>query len=156
MAPAKDQTKADGSLSAKDLLKVVADQDAAKAAEALRRKKKEDEERKALHESFMKPSDRSDDEIMSRVMLLCRNAANSGHTQVLAYRFPSKLCTDGGRAINNSERGWESTLTGRPKYAYDFWSKKLKPLGFNLAAEILDYPGGMPGDVGFMLNWRQK
>jgi hypothetical protein len=156
MAPSKNKPESGDAFSAKDLLKVVADQDAAKAAEALRRKKKEEEERKSLHESFMKPADRSDDEIMARVMLLCRNAANSGHTQVLAYRFPSKLCTDGGRAINNSERGWESTLTGRPKYAYDFWAKKLKPLGFNLAAEILDYPGGMPGDVGFMLNWRQK
>lgn len=156
MAPSKDKSDSGNAFSAKDLMKMVADQDAAKAAEALRRKKKEEEERKAVQESFLKPADRSDDEIMARVMLLCRNAANSGHTQVLAYRFPSTLCTDGGRAINNSEKGWEKTLTGRPKQAYDFWVRKLKPLGFNLAAEILDYPGGMPGDAGFMLNWRQK
>lgn len=154
MAPDKTETAA-GALSAKDLLKVVADQDAAKAAEALRRKKKEEEERKAVHESFMRPTDRSDEQIMERIMLLCRNAAHSGHTQVLAYRFPSNLCTDGGRAINNSERGWESTLTGRPKEAYDFWATKLKPLGFKLGAEILDYPGGMPGDVGFIVKWRE-
>lgn len=156
MAPSKDKSGSNDAFSAKDLLKVVAEQEAAKAAEAARRMKKEEEERKAVHESFMKPADRSEEQIMARVMLLCRNAANSGKTQVLAYRFPSKLCTDGGRAINNSERGWEKTLTGRPKQAYDFWAKKLKPLGFNLAAEILDYPGGMPGDAGFMLNWRQK
>lgn len=144
-----------GFASAKDLMRVVAEQDAAKAAEAMRRRKQEEEERKAVHESFMKPADRSDDEIMERVMLLCRNAAKSGHTHVLAYRFPSDLCTDGGRAINNAERGWEQTLTGRPKLAYEFWSNKLKPLGFKLGAEILDYPGGMPGDVGFILSWRE-
>ena len=153
---AKSSSKSDsaGAVSAKDLLKIVAEQEAAKAAEAARRMKKEEEERKAVHNSFKKPTDRSDDEIMARVMLLCRNAANSGKTQVLAYRFPSDLCTDGGRAINNSERGWEKTLTGQPRQAYDFWNNKLKPLGFKLGAEILDYPGGMPGDVGFMLNWR--
>ncbi len=155
MSANKSAADSAGIAAAKDLMKVVAEQESAKAAEVMRRKKQEEEERKAVHESFMKPSDRSDDEIMARVMLLCRNAANSGHTHVLAYRFPSNLCTDGGRAINNAERGWETTLTGRPKAAYNFWNDKLKPLGFKLGAEILDYPGGMPGDVGLILNWRE-
>jgi hypothetical protein len=144
-----------GPITAKDLMRAVAEQESAKAAEAMRRKKQEEEERKAIHESFMQPAERSDDEIMERVMLLCRNAAKSGHTHVLAFRFPSDLCTDGGRAINNSEPGWETSLAGRPKQAYDFWAKHLKPLGFKLGAEVLDYPGGMPGDIGFILNWRE-
>jgi hypothetical protein len=143
-----------GLTTAEDLMRVVAEQEAAKAAEAIRRKKQENEERKAVHDSFMKPGDLSDGEIMERVMLLCRNAAKSGHTHVLAYQFPSDICTDGGRAINNAERGWESTLTGRPRIAYEFWFNHLRPLGFKLGAEILDYPGGMPGDVGFILSWR--
>jgi hypothetical protein len=155
MAANRTDTESAGPLSAKDLMRAVAEHESEKAAVAMRRRKQEDEERKALRESFQKPADRSDDEIMARVMLLCRNAAKSGHTHVLAYRFPSDLCTDGGRAINNSERGWEETLTGRPKLAYEFWRNKLKPLGFKLGAEILDYPGGMPGDVGFILNWRE-
>lgn len=142
-------------VTAKDLIRMVAEQESAKAAEAMRRRKLEEEERKAVHDSFMKQSDRSDDEIMDRVMLLCRNAAKSGHTQVLAYRFPSDLCTDGGRAINNSERGWETSLAGRPRTAYDFWVKHLKPLDFKLSAQVLDYPGGMPGDIGFILSWRE-
>jgi hypothetical protein len=31
----------------------------------------------------------------------------------------------------------------------------LKPNGFRLAARVrvLDYPGGMPGDVGLFLHW---
>ena len=144
-----------GLFSAKDLMRAVAEHENAKAAEAMQRKKKEEEERKAVHDSFMKPAERSDDKIMERVMRLCQSAASSGHTQVLAYRFPSDLCTDGGRAINNAERGWESTLTGRPKYAYEFWANKLKPQGFKLKAEVLEYPGGMPGDIGFILSWRE-
>jgi hypothetical protein len=148
-------TTGSGPTSAKDLMRAVAEHESARAAEAMRRKQQEENERKAIHESFLKPAEMSEDDIMERVMLLCRNAANSGHTHVLAFRFPSDLCTDGGRAINNSERGWESTLTGRPKQAYDFWAKRLKPLGFKLGAEVLDYPGGMPGDIGFILNWRE-
>jgi hypothetical protein len=30
---------------------------------------------------------------------------------------------------------------------------ELKPLGFKLNAQILDYPGGMPGDIGLYLRW---
>jgi hypothetical protein len=26
-------------------------------------------------------------------------------------------------------------------------------LGFGLRAEVLEYPGGMPGDIGFILTW---
>ncbi|MBV8090153.1 MAG: hypothetical protein JO139_11370, partial [Alphaproteobacteria bacterium] len=63
-------------------------------------------------------------------------------------------CTDRGRAINNLEPDWEKTLTARPKLAYDFWHDRLRPLGFGLKAEILDYPGGMPGDVGLFLTWK--
>jgi hypothetical protein len=36
-------------------------------------------------------------------------------------RFPNHICTDGGRAINQVEEGWETTLTGLPKEIYDYW-----------------------------------
>jgi hypothetical protein len=49
---------------------------------------------------------------------------------------------------------WETTLEGRPKFAYEFWHDHLRPLGFNLKAEVLEYPGGMPGDIGFFLSWK--
>jgi hypothetical protein len=26
--------------------------------------------------------------------------------------------------------------------------------GFGLKAEVLEYPGGMPGDIGFFLTWK--
>ena len=43
---------------------------------------------------------------------------------------------------------------GRPKAAYEFWHDHLRPLGFHLKAEVLDYPGGMPCDIGFFLSWK--
>jgi hypothetical protein len=64
------------------------------------------------------------------------------------------MCTDRGRRINNSEAGWEQTLEGRPKLGYEFWRERLQPLGFGLKAEVLEYPGGMPGDIGFILTWK--
>ena len=41
-------------------------------------------------------------------------------------------------------------LEGRPKFAYEFWRDQLRPLGFHLKAEVLEYRGGMPGDIGFI------
>jgi hypothetical protein len=30
---------------------------------------------------------------------------------------------------------------------------ELRPLGFKLTAQVLDYPGGTPGDIGLYLRW---
>jgi hypothetical protein len=64
------------------------------------------------------------------------------------------MCTDRGRRINNFEPDWPQTLEGRPKAGYEFWHDHLRPLGFGLKAEILEYPGGIPGDVGFFITWK--
>lgn len=82
-----------------------------------------------------------------------RAAAERGDTEVLVMRFPSALCTDKGRAINNSEADWPTTLTGRPRQAYEFWKEHLQPAKYRLRAMIIDWPGGMPGDVAFFLAW---
>jgi hypothetical protein len=29
----------------------------------------------------------------------------------------------------------------------------LKPCGFHLSARVLDFPDGMPGDIGLFLGW---
>ncbi len=71
----------------------------------------------------------------------------------MVMRFPSALCTDKGRAINNYEHGWPDTLIGRPRQAYELWHDRLQPAGYRLKAMIVDWPGGMPGDVGFFLEW---
>jgi hypothetical protein len=76
-----------------------------------------------------------------------------GHDRRRQY-FLSRSRARRGRRINNSEPGWEATLEGRPKMAYEFWHDHLRPLGFGLKAEVLEYPGGMPGDIGFLLTWK--
>lgn len=87
------------------------------------------------------------------LMRRAREAAKAGQTEFLLLRFPSQLCSDGGRAINVSEEGWQQTLRGEAHELYDRWKKELKPQRFHLTAKILDFPEGFPGDAGLFLTW---
>jgi hypothetical protein len=140
-------------LSAADVKRRMAERQAQKAAEELRRMQEQEEKQKAVMAEFHAPPDQSNEQLMQRVMQLVDQAAENGQTEVQVYRFPSELCTDRGRRINNSAPDWEQTLEGRPKLGYEFWRDHLRPLGFGLKAEVLEYPGGMPGDIGFILTW---
>jgi hypothetical protein len=51
-------------------------------------------------------------------------------------------------------RGWQKTLTGYPKELYDFWEKHLKDRGYKVGFQIVDFPGGRPGDIGITLRWK--
>lgn len=83
-----------------------------------------------------------------------RKAAEHGEKQFLLLRFPSDLCTDDSRAINNPPNPeWPATLRGEAADVYNRWHSALRPLGFALSAEVLDFPGGRPGDVGLFLRW---
>ena len=44
-------------------------------------------------------------------------------------------------------------MQGKAKELYDRYLAVAKPQGFKLKATIINFPGGMPGDVGFFLNW---
>ncbi len=92
-------------------------------------------------------------EIGTRLLTKLRAAAARGDTELMVMRFPSALCNDKGRAINNYDSEWPETLIGRPRQAYELWRDKLRPAGYRLKAMIVDWPGGMPGDVGFFLEW---
>jgi hypothetical protein len=81
-------------------------------------------------------------------------AAERGETELMIGRFPVELCTDHGRAINNNEAEWPETLTGLPRQAYEIWKEKLQPLGYRLSAMIVDWPHGLPGEVGLFLSWK--
>lgn len=81
------------------------------------------------------------------------DAARRGETRVLAYRFPSEICADEGRAINNNLPNWPDTLVGQPREIYAYWRSRLKPAGYRLSVQILDYPQGIPGDAGFIFSW---
>jgi len=142
-----------GGFSAADLRRRMAEREAAKAAEDARHKQEQEDKQKAVMEEFHKPPERTPEQLMQLVTQLVNRAAERGQSEVQVYRFPNALCSDHGRRINNSEPEWEKTLEGRPKAAYEFWHEHLRPLGFHLRAEVLEYPGGMPGDIGLILTW---
>lgn len=139
--------------SAKDLQKRLALAEADKAADYARRKVAEDAEKKALLDQLAKPSGVSDDERMKRAATMIERAAGNGLTEVFVGRFPNQLFTDRGRAINQAEPGWEATLTGLPKEIYDFWAAHLRQRGYRVKFQVVDFPGGVPGDVGITLSW---
>ena len=143
-----------GVFSAADLQRRMAEREAARAAEESRRTQEQEERQKVVMAEFHKPPERTAEQLMQLVRQLVDQAADRGQTEVQVYRFPNELCRDRGRRINNSEPGWEQTLEGRPKLAYEFWHDHLRPLGFGLKAGVVDYPGGMPGDIGFFLTWK--
>jgi hypothetical protein len=139
--------------SAVDCRKKVAEIEGEKASEYMRVEAAKLAEKKALTDQFTKPSGVSDEERMKRAAVIIKRAVNNGLTEVQIGTFPNQLCTDGGRAINQQELGWESTLTGLPKELFQFWKVHLQPRGYKLRCQIVDWPGGKPGDVGLTLSW---
>ena len=90
----------------------------------------------------------------SQGIAIIQRAAKNGQTEVQVFRFPNEWCTDHGRAINQTEPGWESTLTGVPKQIYQLWNTYLRPRGYKLRVEVVDWPDGMPGDIAMTLSWQ--
>lgn len=140
-----------GLITPEELRRIVEAKELEKAREALERRRKIDAERHAFHDTFMHQELPPD--VMQRVSALVRGAAERGEREVLAMRFPSEYCTDGGRAINNFEPGWPETLTGFARRGYEFRQRELAPEGFKVRAQIMNFPGGVPGDVGIFLTW---
>ena len=141
-------------LSAKELMAKIAKVEGEKASKAMKAHEAAEAEKQALLDRLARPSGLSDDEVMEKAAIIVNRAVENGMTSVQVFRFPNHICTDNGRAINQVEDGWETTLTGIPKEIYEFWKRQLKPRGYHIRYEIIDYPGGMPGDVGIFLSWR--
>jgi hypothetical protein len=139
--------------TAMDLKKKTALEEAAKVAAEMRKDAAADAEMKALIDQLTKPTGVSDEEGIRRGAAIIQRAAKNGLTEVQVIRFPNQLCTDRGRAINQMEPGWEATLTGKPKEIYQLWYKHFRPRGYRLRVQIIDFPGGMPGDIAMALCW---
>ena len=139
--------------SVKDLQARIAAAEAAKASAALKAQAAEEAEKRALLERLAKPSGLSDDEVMQKASIIISRAVENGQMSVQVFRFPNHLTTDNGRAINQAEPGWEKTLTGIPLEILEFWRRQLKPRGYHIHYQILDFPQGMPGDVVVTLSW---
>lgn len=143
-------------MSAADLRSYMADMQMAKAMKSVAGMDRAEKARQELVQRLAQPIDLTPErlkEIVTALKAKLRAAASRGETQLMVMRFPTALCTDRGRAINNADADWPETLTGRPRQAYELWRDQLKDAGFALSAMIVEWPGGLPGDVGFFLKW---
>jgi hypothetical protein len=139
--------------TANDCKKRMAEAEAEKASDYVRKQAAAEAEKKALFDNLRKPSGISDEERMKRAAAIINRAVSNGQTEVFVGRFPNDLITDHGRAINQQESGWEETLTGLPKELFEFWKKYLQPRGYRIKFQVVDWPGGKPGDIGVTLVW---
>ncbi|MER2510346.1 hypothetical protein [Amaricoccus sp.] len=94
----------------------------------------------------------SEDEI-AMVRRLVGLAVKDGKMEAMVYSFPSELCADSGRAINNGDPNWPETLRGKAREFFERYQAFGKPGGYRLKAMVINFPGGIPGDIGFFLNW---
>ena len=136
---------------ASELQNLIAQEEEQTSQATLHKRAAADERRRheieRLRQGDLRPED------IRAVIQRCTDAARAGKPSVLAYRFPSEVCTDGGRAINNGLPDWPASLTGQPRAFYDYYQTVLHPAGYHIRATILNFPGGVPGDAGLFLSW---
>ena len=139
--------------TAKEFQKQAALKEAEKADQHARAAAAAEAEKRALIEKLSKPSGLSEDEKVKLASTVIQRAVRNGLTEVQVYRFPNALCTDKGRSINQLEPGWEKTLTGIPKEIFQLWTDYLKPRGYRISYQVIEYPGGVPGDIAITIAW---
>jgi len=139
--------------TAKEIQRQAAIKEAERAEEHLRHQTAAADAQRALIEQLSKPSGLSEEEKVKLASTVIQRAVRNGLSEVQVYRFPNSLCTDRGRAINQMEPGWEKTLTGIPLEIFQLWSDHLKPRGYRIQYQVIDFSGGVPGDIGIVLAW---
>jgi hypothetical protein len=139
--------------TAEEIQRQAAIADAEKAEQYAQKLAAAEAEKQALVKRLSKPSGLSEEEKIKLAAAVIQRAVRNGLSEVQVYRFPNSLCTDRGRAINQGEPGWERTLTGIPREIYQLWSDYLKPRGYRILYQIIDFRGGMPGDISIVLSW---
>jgi hypothetical protein len=138
-------------LRPKDLLQMTSDAELEDMDKERALKKKKQQQELDLREAFMER--KVAPQAIERINHAVSVAAKRGEHQIQAITFPCSFCSDGGRRINIADPEWPTTLQGFAKNAYDFFEKELRPLGYKLHAEIISFPGGMPGEAALYLKW---
>ena len=139
--------------NATQIRKEAALKEAEKAEEYVRAAAAAEAEKGALIDRLTRPSGKSEAEKIQLASTIIQRAVRNGLTEVQVYRFPNSLCTDKGRAINQQEQGWENTLTGIPKEIFQLWTDYLQPRGYRIGYQIIDFSGGVPGDIAITISW---
>ena len=139
--------------TAKEIQRQTALKEAEKAEQYARQTAATETEKHKLIAKLSKPSGLTEDEKVKLASTVIQRAVRNGMTEVQVYRFPHTLCTDNGRAINQQEPGWEKTLTGIAQEIYQLWFDYLKPRGYRIRYQIVDFPRGVPGDISIVIVW---
>jgi hypothetical protein len=138
-------------LRPQDLNEIISDAEMKKMEEERKRKERQKREQRELHEAFRERDIHP--QVMDRLNKAVRIAAEQGFKEIQVITFPASYCNDGGRRINNMLPDWPDSLEGFARRAYDFYAKELRPLGYKLHAQVIDFPGGMPGEIALFLKW---
>lgn len=145
------QTGGGAPVSAEQLRMQILQRELEKASQADQVAEAERKKHEAFAQDFLTKSISQEETDMVR--RLVANAVKDGKMEALVYSFPSDLCTDGGRAINNNAPDWPDTLQGKAREFYERYESIAKPQGYRMKAMVINFPGGIPGDIGFFLNW---
>ena len=143
---AESEPHSDAFLSADDLRNYMREMRLARSEGEWAKLDKEAQAKKRFIEALKQPIEVTEEKIrmvVSRMKLM----AADGKSELMIMRFPSELCTDRGRKVNQAEPGWEDTLIGVPRQVFECWRDRLKPLGYRMTATILDFPGGRPWGI---------
>jgi len=138
-------------ITAHELRLHMAEKELEEARRALEKQKKLEAERQAFEDYFMRSDVTDEDRRKLRERVL--RMAEQGHSELCVLTFPATFCADGGRAINNFEADWPTTLTGRAAKLYELWEANARDMGYRVEARVLNYPKGLIGDIGLYLLW---
>lgn len=138
-------------VSAESLRMMMLEKQMKEMDELMARQKLEQQKRAEFADDFLKNHLSEEERAMIRRVVM--QAVTAGKLEALVYSFPSQLCTDSGRAINSADPDWPASLQGKAKELYEVYKSVAQPQGYKLKASIINFPGGMPGDVGFFLSW---
>jgi hypothetical protein len=94
-----------------------------------------------------------DKEVWAKLLDRAQAAATQGASSFELIRFPCDLCSDGGRKIDVAEIDWPTTLGGEAAEVYARWERELRPAGFRLRAQIVEYLDGIPNNIALTLAW---
>ena len=140
-------------VSAKDLRQRITDNMFAEAKKAAEKARARDDEKRKAHDEFMQRKFTENDRLSLRRKI--EKAADQGLFELEILRFPSEYLEDHGRRINNRDSDWHEHLCGYAKEVHDAFKELGQPVGYKLVARILGYPGGMIGEIAFVVNWKE-
>jgi hypothetical protein len=138
-------------LRPQDLNEIISEAEMKKMDEERERRARQKREQRELHEAFVARDIHP--QVMDRLNKAVRVAAEQGLKEIQVITFPASYCSDGGRRINNMLPDWPDSLEGFARRAYDYYMKELRPLGYKLHAQVIDFPGGVPGEIALFLKW---